>query len=417
MSEGVRFETDVEGLWGYLPGSPGLWSYSSLKDVEACPRRWVLSRARYPDVWAKNGYPDIPHPLTLLGDVIHQALEVIIDAFGVSGCTATDSSDAVGVLRELGGLSAILREAIDRKVDELQINPRISVDTIESLRRALIDQLSVATNRVQLLLSRGSLPALAIHSDGARDHGAHAGASGGGQHRRRPVGPGAHPEVDVMAEDLRLWGRIDLVTVEGSAVVITDFKTGQPDASHDDQVRLYALLWDLDRQANRERRPATALVVSYPAHDRTVLAPDHPALRVLEASVAARVADADGEIASNSPRALPGANTCAFCRVRHFCDDYWDQVVPPPASVPAQEWFDIEGTVTRQDGVKSWIVESKQGGDEVLVRSPIPSRTLPVGHRVRLLGVRRVEDPDKSEVIIAALGGASETYVLRAASS
>lgn len=412
MSEDVRFDTSIEGVWGYLPGSPALWSYSSLKDVEACPRRWVLSRARYPDIWDRYGYPDTPHPAALLGDVIHRALEVIVDALGASGCATTDSSEAVGVLRGLGGLSAVLRESIELKIDDLGSNPRIAAEVPENLRQALTDQLGVAANRVQLFLSRGTLPAWAVEGNDDDAEGESPAGGRGGQRRRNPISTGAHPEVDVVADALRLWGRIDLLTADAADVTITDFKTGQEDPSHDDQARLYALLWDLDRQTNPERRRATALIVSYPARDRAVPAPDESALRTLESSLAARIADADAAAASTDPRPLPSPDTCAFCRVRHLCGDYWEEIVPPPTSVPARQWFDIEGTVVCQNGVKSWVVESEQGGDEVLVRTPSPSSTLPVGQRIRVLGVRKVENPDNPELVIAALGSRSETYVV-----
>lgn len=412
MSEGVRFHTGVEGAWGYFPEMPPLWSFSSLKDVEACPRRWMLSRASYPDIWDKRGYPQVPHPAALLGDVIHRALEVIVEALNSSGCTATNASDAVEILRGLGGLSAVLREAIADKVEGLADNPRISDEAREGVRQSLIDQLGVASNRLQLFLSRGSLPVWAADvNTEVEDQG--GGRSGGGPRRRSPVGAGAHPEVDVVADELRLWGRIDLVTVDESGVTITDYKSGQEDPSHDDQVRLYALLWDLDHETNPERTAATALVVSYPARDRVIPALDTEALRGLETATRARIEQADGQADGKPPQAKPGPETCQFCQVRQLCAEYWQEVVPDPVTVAPKQWFDLEGTVLRRNGAKSWVIEAAHGGGaEVLVRTPSPSETLPLGRTVRLLGVRRVGDPDEPDKLIAALGSTSEQFVL-----
>ena len=411
MSEaGARFDTGVEHVQGSWPSTPRFWSYSSLNEIETCPRRWMLSRATYPQVWARRGYPQVPSVAALLGDVVHEALEVIVEALNRAGCTTTDSAEAVDTLRDLGGLSAILRSSIDGKLSALTDNPRLSEEAQENLRQALMDRLGVASNRIQLFLSRGTLPAWAGALEHQEREGGARDAPAGPRHRS-PVEGGAHPEVDVVAEELRLWGRIDLVTIDDSGVTITDFKTGQEDPSHDEQVRLYSLLWDLDRQTNPARRAATALVVSYPAGDRAVPTPDELALRALEVSVAARIAAADAETASTNPRPLPGPDTCALCHVRHLCGDYWEQVPPLPSSVPAGEWFDLEGTVLRQNGVKSWIVESTSG-EEILVRTPNPSSKLPVGQRIRVLGVRKVEDPDRPQLVIAALGSGSEAYVL-----
>lgn len=413
MSDGARFDTEVEGVWGYSPGTPARWSYSSLKDVEICPRRWVLSRARYPDLWDRHGYPEVPHTAALLGDVIHHALEVIVKSLGARGCTDTNSDEAVQVLRGLGGLTAVLREAINLKIGDLDSNPRIDATTRENVRQALLDQVGVASNRVQLFLSRRRLPAGAGDDDGTSNASEDSGPGGGGPRRRPPIGTGAHPEVDVIAEELRLWGRIDLVTVEDGRVTITDYKSGKEEPSHDDQVRLYALLWDLDRGTNPERVAATELVVSYPARERVLPAPDASALRSLEASTRTRVEEADVETSGANAVAKPAAETCQFCQVRHLCADFWQQMAPSPSSVTPREWFDLEATVVRQNGVKSWVVESTQGGVEMLVRTPSPSTMLPVGKRIRVLGVRKIdEDPERPGLVIAALGSTSETYVL-----
>lgn len=413
MSQRVRFDTAIEGVWGYTAGSPPFWSYSSLNDVEACPRRWVLTHAEYPGLWNGRGYPEVPHPATLLGDVIHHALEVIVKALGTQGVTETNATDVVAVLRGLGGLSMVLRQAIDLRVDGLGNNPRISVEARENVRRALIDQLGFASNRVQLFLSRGRLPGWAAHGDDAGYEGEGTGGSRRGTRRRTPAGTGAHPEVDVVAKELRLWGRIDLVTVDDAGVTITDFKSGKVDPAHDEQVQLYALLWDLDRETNPERVAATELVVSYPARDRILPAPDASALRALEAAARTRIERADAEVSGSSSLARPAAETCRFCPVRHLCTEFWQEIAPSPSTVPTGDWFDLEATVIRQNGVKSWVVESTHGGVEMLVRTPSPSITLPIGKRVRVLGVREVdEDHERPEVVIAALGSSSETYVL-----
>lgn len=410
---GTRFETGVAKGWGFWPEPPTLWSYSSLTEVETCPRRWMLLRASYPEIWAKRGFPQVPHLSALLGDVVHRVLEVIVHALTAAGCSSTHSVDAVDVIRSLGGLSSIIRDAIDRKVNALADNPRLSEERREGLRRSLTDQSGIASNRVQVFLSRVTLPAWVGEAQAAvtADLGAPQGLAG--PRRRSSVEVGAHPEVDVVAEELRLWGRIDLVTFDDESVTITDYKSGQEDASHDDQVRLYALLWDLDRQSNPECRSATRLVVSYPARDRTVTAPDPGELRALEATTKARIDQANAEVVAADPRAVPSPDVCPFCQVRQFCQDYWERIAPDPATVSPRDWFDLEGTVLRQNGIKSWVVESTRRTDaQVLVRTPSPSETLPIGRTVRLLDVRRVSDPDEPDKVIAALGSTSETFLL-----
>lgn len=407
-----RFDTGVEGASGFWAQLPEFWSYTALKELEACPRRWMLLRAAYPDVWELRGYPQVPHPAALLGQVIHRALEVIVGALTSAGCTTTNTDLTVDVLRGLGGLSAVLREAINREVEALAGNPRLGEETRERLRQSLTDQLGVAANRVQLFLSRGTLPAWAA-TPSTEAGGEPPVERRDGPQMRSPAEIGAHPELDLVADELRLWGRVDLVTVADSSVTITDYKTGKGDPSHDDQVRLYALLWDLDRQTNPQGRQATTLVVSYPAGDRALPAPDTAALRSLEAATRARIASADENAVAVEPVAKPGPETCGFCQVRHLCADYWNHVAPEPTSVSPQGWFDLQGEVVRKNGIKSWVIQTKPGESQVLMRTASPSQTFPVGRTIRVLGVRRVVDPDEPELLIAALGSSSEAYLLR----
>ena len=410
--EGARFETGVANSWGFWPERPTYWSYSSLREVEACPRRWMLVHAAYPDIWTRRGYPLRPSTPALLGDVVHSAIDVIVEALTRARCTSIHAAEAVGVIRELGGLSAVLRDAIESSVTALTDNPRLNAEALDGLRQALTDLLGVASNRVQVFLSRGNLPAWSGESRATADEG-WTSPQTPGRRSRAPVGSGAHPEVDVIAEHLRLRGRIDLLTVDQQAVTITEYKTGQENPSHDEQVRLYALLWDLDRQTNPNRRPATSLVLSYPGRERAVDALSDQALRALEEATTKRIEHADAETAADEPRALPGPDTCTHCQVRQLCQDYWERQVPDPAAVPTNEWFDLEGTVVRRNGIKSWRVEATMGsGAQLLVRTASPSDRLPVGQRVRLLGLRKVEDADEPNQLIGALGSTSETFLL-----
>ena len=66
--------------------------------------------------------------------------------------------------------------------------------------------------------------------------------------------------------------------------------------------------------------------------------------------------------------------------------------------------------MVREHGVKSWVLRETPSGQEVLVRTLAPSYTLPLGHDVRILGARRIVDPDEEQVLIASLATSSEVY-------
>jgi RecB family exonuclease len=404
MTDGrVRFDTDVPGIWGLWPSTPDLWSYSSLKEIEACPRRWMLSHADYPAFWERRGYPSLPIAAAVFGNVVHGVIERLASEFGRAKVTTPTAADVVRLLRSFGGWRGIVLASIDECVKPFELNPRVSTERISRLRDELVRRAPEAADYVKSLLGRGALP-VARRRDG---HGPAA------PKRRHPAEAGAHAELVLTAEDLRLSGKIDLLEVDDADVRVTDFKTGANDEGHDDQVLLYALLWDLDWERNPGRRRVTQLKVAYPAYQRGVKAPTDEELRKLEAVTAARVAAADEIAQSHPPAANPSESTCHFCQVKHLCDAYWPAIPPAVSTALPEQWFDFEGRVTSQNGSRSWQFESLGSSPvEVLVRTASTTVSLPVGRRVRMLDVRRSQDPDDDQRLVISMASTSEWYAL-----
>ena len=102
--DGIRYDTGIKSCLAVLPAPPGFWSYSSLKEIDACPRRYALARASYPDLWDGPGYPQAPTLAALFGDVVHGALETIVKALAASGCESATAAGAVneGYAKPLG---------------------------------------------------------------------------------------------------------------------------------------------------------------------------------------------------------------------------------------------------------------------------------------------------------------------------
>ncbi|GAB5903140.1 RecB family exonuclease [Mycobacteroides chelonae] len=405
----VRFETDVVDIWGFWPPAPEHWSYSSLKDIEACPNRWMLSRADYPDIWESRGYPQLPAVATIFGQVVHSVIERLGYELGAAGISSPGVSDVVGLLSSLGGWQKIVLDAIEHQISRLDGNPRVSTERVNRVRDDLLRRLSEAADQVKTLLGRAEFPRVRE----SRTTASSEIAGSGSLTRRVPIGAGAHAEQDVTAAGLRMTGRVDRLTVDDDGVTITDFKTSQSQQDHDEQVRLYALLWFLDEQANPSGRLATNLVVAYPTGERSVAAPDREELRTLESATAARIEAADAIIRQQAPAAIPGDDNCRHCNVKHLCDVYWAAIPPAVAEVSADDWFDFEGRILRQNGTKSWFAEPVVGPPtEVLVRTVETDAPFPVGGRVRLLGVRRSQDPDDDDRLVIAMVATSEWYLV-----
>lgn len=403
--ERLRFETDVPGIWGYWPATPTLWSYSSLKEMEACPRRWMLSRADYPDIWARRGYPSLPVTAAIFGNVVHGVIERLTRALTTAGVRSPAAGDVVGVLGSLGGWRGIVLDAVERELARFDDNPRVSTERVERVRSELVRRAPEAADQVKAFLGRGILPT------GAASEPSDEGAATDAPRRRMPAGPGVHAERTVTAEALRVTGTIDQLVLDDTGVTVTDFKTGSEDDAHDEQVRLYALLWQLDKQTNPGSQPVTHLRVVYPSHERSVAVPDAAQMHALEVATAERVADADQLTAAPPPPAAPSEETCRYCRVKHLCDAYWSAIPPAVSAASPEQWFDFEGTVLRPNGSRSWFVAmATDPAAEVLIRTVETDVPFPIGQRVRLLGVRRSQDPDKPDRLVISMVATSEWY-------
>ncbi len=398
------YETGVASASAVLPSAPKFWSYSSLKQFETCPRQYSLSQAFYPEL-EQRGYPRVPVEAAMKGEVVHKSLEIIVKAMIKANCQSTRSVEAVDVLRELGGYTAVAATVLHDQLARVVGNSRVSPERLEQLTKVLTDWLPKARERIQTYLSRTQI---VIHSS------ASAATTTSVSSKPMPrglVGFGTYSELELTADDLRVRGRVDLLRVGPDGAHITDFKTGAEDSSHYDQLRFYALLWHTDSVANPDTLGVSVLVAVYRNREQLVEVPTADELANLKRDVASRVAAADAGVGGIPPVAVPGEH-CQLCNVKGLCDVYWSDVAPSTKDVEDGEWFDFQGTVLREHGVKSWVLYESKSALEVLVRTPSSSVMLPTGKSVRILGVRRTIDPDGDQELVVNLSNTSEVLRL-----
>jgi hypothetical protein len=395
-----EFRTGIRGLEGVWPALPTLWSYSSLRDAEECPRRWALSRATYPAIWDRPGYPPRPILPALLGDIVHHSLDLILRHLYEAGCESIADASAVDVLRALGGYSGLAERLIGEQMDSLQANPRMA-DQVSGLRSALKARIPAIRQRVQALLARATLV--------PREPAGETAADAVPAPDRAPLSMGSHPEVTLHAAELRMAGRADLITLGPGSCAIVDYKTGAPDDHHADQLRLYALLWARDTELNPAAVPATSLILSYTTHDERVEPLEPHSLEPLAQQLTDRIAATERELVLRPPPARPSPTTCRLCSVRQLCDDYWSSAAIDAASTP-QGFGDREGTIISQNGPRSWVIEV-ESDRRSLLRTPTEDPGFRVGDRVRLLGAALARDDDSGDETIT-LTRTSEVFQL-----
>jgi len=406
VAEPDGFLTDVVKTTGKWPLPPSWWSYSALKEVEQCPRRWMLRRASYPDIWTKRGYPELPTLPALVGDVIHRALELVIDALARRGCETANAPCAVQTMQELGGYTAVVSSAAESRLAVLEGNPRVQA-RVATLRQALDQRRPDMRRRVQAVISMTEMRPIDSEAVSA-DHVPGA---------RVPLADGSHTEVELRAPVLGWMGRADLLTVLPTGCEITDYKTGSPDNDYVEQLQTYALLWSRDSDLNPSAQLASHLVLRFPSGDQVVPTPDAGKLRSIENDLTDRTTRAELELRKRPPAARPAVETCKGCSVRHLCSEYWGFLDHGGAAIDHQgegQFGDVELKVIERHGARSWqvqVVHGSQALGAVVLRTPSESVTFDIGSHQRILNAALGVDDDSNSPILT-MTSASEAFEL-----
>jgi hypothetical protein len=385
------------------PDAPADMTVSTLIDIEGCPRRWALTSAAYPHLWNDRGYPPRLQIKALAGSVVHLALETITKEVAQAGCPSVQDASAVAVLQRLGGLSRVVNQSIDRMLERVAANPRAR-HLLEHVGRSLRAQAPDLRGHVQSVLCRRHLP-----------RRPNPGPISGAKHRAR-LASGIYCELELRAAALRWKGKADLLALSDDVCEITDFKTGEPSDKHHFQIRTYAFLWSRDVDLNPDQRRASRLILAYPSGDNDVQSPDCEELVELGQQLASRGAAARQAVSRRPPEAMPEAQQCRYCGVRHLCDTYWlteTQRALASQMVP-QSFGDIEVTILGRHGPSSWDI-----GTNVPAETTQPGRGLlrtngniefRAGDSLRILDAAITGKDDAGGPLVVTLGVLSETF-------
>jgi CRISPR/Cas system-associated exonuclease Cas4 (RecB family) len=273
--------------------------------------------------------PSLP---SLVGDVTHNALEKILAELVRRGCSSPNTACAVGALKAMGGYTRVITEDVALKLQALDTNPRAK-DRVPALRATMQVRVPEMRNRVQAVLSRSEFqPSPRSNVNAGVASGARLDPSAK-RGERLPLAPGSYAEVTLRAESIRWSGRVDLLTIAADDTAIVDYKTGLPDDSHVEQLRLYALLWYRDKDRNPSATRASRLTIAYPNTDVTIEALSQAQLKALEDELESRVGVARRGLEARPPEARPSTTLCASCPVRQLCEEYWEFLDGDPSPV------------------------------------------------------------------------------------
>jgi hypothetical protein len=366
------------------PGAPRWMSFSTLSELQACPRRWALTSAEYPHLWGHSGYPRSPQLFTLEGTVVHLALQKITQSLADRRCHSLLHESAISVIKDLGGFTVIINDCLQRALRPYEENPRVA-PVLEGIRRRLAAKVPELRSRVQILLSR-------IHLESSSDGPCALTHHDGELRNQLPYG--SYAEIELRVPELNWHGFADLLTISAVSSEIRDFKTGTYKEKHEAQLRTYALLWARDRNLNPSGRLAKKLVISYVENDLEVSAPNESDLCALEHELRKQTREVLAHLKVDPPEARPRQENCVCCSVRHLCEEYWQWLAGHKADDQSLkgQCSDLQIKLLSRHGPSSWdgVVKSSsviEVGWPILLRiSNIPFY-LHTGQVIRLLNI------------------------------
>jgi PD-(D/E)XK nuclease superfamily len=420
-------KSEIDAIWyARLPDkwadAPEWMSFSRLLELEACPRRWSLHSALYPEMWSHKGYPPKAHLAALEGQIIHSALEAIGNALNDAGCLSVADEHFVGIMRELGGYSKIIEKTIKNLCDNFQDNPRFArkfsyISTrLQSSVPALREQLQVLTAKLRL---QAGLDATTVRGS-QKTRGA----------PRSALRNATYSEVELRVERLRWRGFVDVLSLSDTSSEIVDYKTGMPKAEHEEQVRVYSLLWARDEQLNPTGRTLDRLTLAYSTIDVAVEPPTTTQLDILEQQIVSRTTNALGLSRQSPPPAVPSIHNCGNCPVRQLCSDYWTpqvqkvlgEEVLDESPVTNEDFIDLEIESAKQQTPLSWsalvvLCRALPARSQILIRltepTPLLQNIFNSGIRIRILDALLISQPEEDAAIPSAyLTQMSEAYIV-----
>lgn len=398
------------------PSLPELMSFSTLLDLEACPKRWALNGAQYPDIWPGSGYPRIPNLAALRGTIVHNVISLIAEGFTLRSAGENPGPRVSQVLRNLGGFTLLIGNTIEAVLRQYSNNPR-ALPILKKIHEQLHAEIPELRLKSQELLAR-------INFDRYENLGISENLLSS-ERARYPLSSGIYSELEIKSADLGWHGFVDLLTLSSDVCEIRDFKAGKEKGEHVFQLLTYALLWLKDCALNPLRRPVTRLIISYLKNDIEIPTPGQVDYSAIEASIKERTTRALMSIKSMPPKANAGVDNCSFCQVRHLCNEYWDaqQKNTPIFPIDKQSQFiDMQAIMISQRGPSSWDAKAEScwfalnGKPSLILDQTTSLRTIRQGDRVRFLNLHATDAGDKAESATQPLrvnfGNYSEYFIL-----
>ena len=391
------------------PAPPSWLSFTAFREIETCPMRWGLTNADYTADWCSDaGYPLKPNHAAIRGLVIHRVIETLVRA-SVTQPERELSARLVAVLRQLGGLSAVISKMLDDVLGSYYGNPRAK-PLVNQYRQGTVALPPLVGARIQSTLR--SLATLSVSSRQRRttDNNQSQSSSNG------RLAPGVYPEVTLYSGH-RWFGKIDLLLINADVIRIEEIKSGKPKPEDEEQILVYAWLWWRDEARNPARTSASQLAIRYPDQTINIPAPSESELKAFETKLLERSSNELGSIERGVFTANPGIDTCRYCQVRQLCDRYWTEIMP--LARPDSATVDLDVVVVRIVTPRTWEVQISNGSpfesaEHILLKGNLPTLTVSAESLLRVIDAFPVQPTEggRGEMRVVRIGNRSEVFVV-----
>ncbi len=355
---------------------PETYSFSTLQAIKTCPRRWQWLHSGW---GAFSQFPVRPQPAAIEGQIVHAALELLARELGRLGRPPIGSASFQEALTACGFWSFFATQ-IRIWNQRLAAHPRAGSRYVVRTKPQELTNQTIRLFRETYLLGDGQslslqpCPVISARLDPLTTEPATSPAV---LLRTR----GGLAEIRLRHPTLPIAGVLDVVILDQHrTTTIVDFKTGKRKPSHEEQVRLYALLW-----WRCSGSPPDKVVLQYldAAWSQPVSTAE---LALVEAAIARDIHHAKSILQTRPAPPNPG-NDCGWCPVRPRCSEGWAQIERVTLG-EAGKSVDIELTLISKPSPNGFLGLHNSGLEYSVVYDATVGSDLTLarrGDRVRLL--------------------------------
>ena len=381
----VKSILEIPSKPGNFTGEHRIWSASTLNEVEECPKRFALRRAKFPEIWSRAGFPNRISAAQVKGIVVHEVVSMIMNSVQIS--SESPEMCIMSFLKERGGYLELLKITLEKELLSASSNPRAEL-MVETIRREVLADLSELRGQVQYFVkeSINKVPAINTRLDNLEINDK---ASNTFQI------PPINSEYKIVDSEFPIEGYLDLLLTNEDIDHIIDYNTSKTiHGEYWDQLSLYAWLWN--RSAKNLRKGDCRIEVISGANlseSRVIKIDDLPTIQI---NVLDRIKSAEqsitGEIA-----AKPSIDSCKFCAVKVLCSPYWN--MNENQSTEAK-WSDMRIKTMGNLGGNAWSVSIlSDDTPAMLIVGDRDDGSIEIGQEFRLLNAYKNEDEETGVVI------------------